>query len=124
MTTLILSAPWNKKNTAGQRVGKPGGPLSWETYVHGTHIGVGYALYHKEWSKLTEALARGPVKVVLLRNDRQQRRAEARLTALRDTSRATRNWAKRYDVHFDDPVEMPYEYLPEEKLKENGVKVI
>jgi hypothetical protein len=121
MPTLIISAPWYKKDSAGNPTGRPGQPHSWETYFQ-THVGLGYVLYPAEFNRLSGAI--GSAKVVLLRNDKKKLRAEARLTGL-TRRRQTKNGQWRYDVSFEDPREIkPYVYYPEEKLKENGVKVI
>lgn len=125
MATLVISAPWYKKDKAGRSIGKPGQSHSWETYL-GTGTGLGYILYPRELAKLQQGIIAGSSKVVLLRQDRNQRRAEARLTRLRRTPHQAKNGQWRYDVCFEDQGEVvPYAYyLPNEKLKENGVKVI
>ena len=114
MTTLVIHAPWNNPH------GKPGQPLSWETYVQ-TGVGKGYAISQEEVSGLTQGS-----KVVLLRNDRHKRRAEGTLLSkpIRTDDKTSQGiW--RYDVHFKDIVEVDYSYRrPEEKLTRRGVKVI
>ena len=124
MTTLVISTPWYKKDEAGNNIGKPGQSHSWETYFN-TGIGLGYILYPAEINKLQQGISSGSCKIVILRNDKKPRRAEARLIKLKITPRQARNGQWRYDVHFEEPKEItPYVYLPYEKLKENGVKVI
>ena len=123
MRKLILSTPWYKKDQAGNNIGKPGQSHSWETYLK-TGIGLGYILSSSEYSILNAAVRTDTVKVVLLRNDKNERRAEAWLTKLVQTPRKAKGgW--RYDAHFKDPKQItPYNYPPIEKLKRNGVKVI
>lgn len=123
MRKLILSTPWYKKDQTGHSIGKPGQSHSWETYLQ-TGIGLGYILSQSEYSILKAAMLIDNVKVVLLRNDKDKRRAEAWLTNLVQTPRQAKGgW--RYDVHFKDPkVITPYNYPPIEKVKRNGVKVI
>jgi hypothetical protein len=123
MTTLIISTPWYKKDDAGHYVGKPGQLQSWETYLK-TGIGLEYILYPAEVSKLQQSIDSGSCKLVMLRQDKDKRRAEARLTKLVITPKKGQNQS-RYDVHFVGQKEVPYAYsLPMEKLKWNGVKVI
>jgi len=126
MPTLIISAPWYKKDNAGNPTGRPNQRNSWETYVEVAHVGLGYMLYQSEYETLTTpaGVVRDDITVVLLRNDRNRRRAEARLTGLK-RGEQTKNGQWRYDVSFEDPREItPYVYGSEEKLKENGVKVV
>ena len=75
MRKLILSTPWYKKDQAGNNIGKPGQSHSWETYLK-TGIGLGYILSPSEYSILNAAVRTDTVKVVLLRNDKNERRAE------------------------------------------------
>ena len=77
-----------------------------------------------EHNILDSAVHTESVQVVILRNDKDKRRAEAWLTKLVQTSiRAKGGW--RYDVHFKDQKQItPYKYLPIEKLKRNGVRVV
>jgi hypothetical protein len=119
MATIVIHAPWYKKNKAGQSIGKPGESHSWETFYK-TGIGLGYMLYPDEVSLLN----RGPSTVILLRNDKQQRRAISRLIKLVPTNKSAGNGGLRYHVHFVKNIgEEKYSYQPAEKLKENGVKV-
>jgi hypothetical protein len=125
MTTLVISTPWYKKDEAtGQSIGKPGQSHSWEKFFQ-TGKGLGYILYPDEFAKLQQGIIKGSSKLVMLRQGRGQRRAEARLTKLVQTPRQAKNGQWRYDVSFEDQKEVkPYVYLPAEKLKRNGVKVI
>lgn len=125
MTTLVISTPWGKKDsTTGSSIGKPRQSHSWETFFI-TGRGLGYILYPSEYSKLQHALITSSVKVVMLRQDRKKRRAEARLIKIHPTPRLAKNGQRRYDIYFEDRKEIkPYTYLPKEKLKRNGVKVI
>jgi hypothetical protein len=122
MTTLVISTPWYKKDGSGHNIGKPGQSQSWETYLK-TGIGLEYILYPAEVNKLQQGISFGSCKVVMLRNDKKPRRAEARLIKLEKTPRQAKNGQWRYDVYFEDQKEVPYAYLPNEKLKWNGVKV-
>jgi hypothetical protein len=124
MRKLILSTPWYKKDEqTGKNIGRPGQSHSWETYMK-TGIGLGYILTSNEYQILNGALGRGPVTVVLLRNDKEKKRAEAWLTKIIQTPRkAQGGW--RYDIHFKGQKEItPYVYMPTEKLKRNGVKIV
>ena len=118
MTTLVISAPWYKKDEAGSSIGKPGQSGSWETYFK-TGKGLKYMVYQKERARLEL----GSSKVVLLRNDYHPRRAEARLTKLVQTGQS-KNGQRLYDVYFEGQTKVLYAYhLPNEKLKRNGVKL-
>jgi len=121
LATLIINAPWHKKDSKGNPIGHAGRSRSWETFFE-KGIGLGYILYPRE-----EAVLRpGFSTVVLLRTSKNhERRAEARLTELKRTPRQAKNGQRRYDIFFEDQKEVnPYVYLPKEKLKRNGVKVI
>ncbi len=109
MTTLVIHTPYWK--------GKPGAPNSWEAYFQ-TGVGKGYAISKAGTSKL------GPgSKVVLLRNDYKQRRAEGFLLRLVCTGIIPQGM-KKYDVHFSDQKELSYTYnLPNAKLSRQGVAV-
>jgi hypothetical protein len=93
---LIINAPWRRKDAR-----------TFEAILS-TKVGPGYAISKSNAKQLREH----PVVVVLVRKDRNQRRAEGRLTRLDDTSRTTPQGICRYDVHVDDWVEVPYR--PEE----------
>jgi len=124
MATLVISTPWYKKDEADHYIGKAGQSHSWETFFQ-TGKALGYILYQDEFAKLQQGIIKGSSKLVMLRQDRGQRRAEARLTKLVQTSRQAKNGQWRYDVYFEDQKELkPYVYLPAEELKRNGVKVI
>jgi hypothetical protein len=124
MATLVISTPWYKKDKSGHDTGKPGQKNSWERYFT-TGIGLGYILYQDEFNKLQQGIIKGCSKLVMLRNDKGQRRAEARLTGLVKTAYKAKNRQWRYDVYFEEQTEVrPYAYLPNETLKRNGVKVI
>lgn len=122
MATLVISTPWWEKGGKG----KARQEHSWETYFE-THIGLGYILSQYEYEKLKQGIDKGCGKLVMLRNDKQKRRAEASLTRLEKTAvrAGPRDSLWRYDVYFGEPTEVhPYVYLPSEELKHNGVKVI
>ncbi len=124
MTTLIIGTPWYKRDKkTGLNIGKPGQSHSWETYFN-TGIGLGYILYPGEYNELQQSIKAGTSKLVMLRNGRNKRRAEARLTELKMTPRQAKNGQWRCDVYFIEQKEATYAYLPHEKLKRNGVKVI
>lgn len=112
MTTLVISTPWNKKDhTTGLSTGKPGQSHSWETFF-ATGRGLGYILYPSEYSKLQHALITSSVEVVMLRNDRKKKRAEARLIKIHPTPRFAKNGQRRYDIHFEDQKKIvPYAYF-------------
>jgi len=113
MATLVIHAPYWKA--------KPGQPYSWETYFR-TGIGRGYAISRKDVDKLRSGSK--VVKVVLLRNDYKQRRAEGVLVDLKDAGK-TPQGVGRYDVYFSNQKEVSYIYnLPKEKLNLYGVAVI
>jgi hypothetical protein len=124
MTTLILGVPWNKiDKTTGIQIGRTGQSHSWETFVC-TKRALGYELNTNQYNKLhSDIIARLPVKVVLLRNDRNhQRRAEAQLTELCPTIPTKRYL--RYNISFENPKNIiPYTYSLSERLPYNGVRV-
>jgi hypothetical protein len=125
MPTLVINAPWRKKDGNGNRIGLPGQSHSWETYFK-TGIALGYVLFDSQVARLRST----PSGVVLLRTRGNhqgniiQRRAEACLVDLQDTQRPAGNGGRRYNVFFKDQVEVPYAYLPNETLSWNGVRVI
>ncbi len=109
MATLVIHAPdWRVKGSA----------KSFEA-VLADGIGKGYAIYEKYTSKLITGS-----KVILLRNDKNQRRAEGYLIKLVNTCIKTDNGIWRYDVHIKGLTEVPYNYKPAEKLNRCGVAVI
>jgi len=125
MTTIVISAPWYKKDKAGCSVGKCGQSNSWETFFK-TGIGLGYMLYPGEVAALNKAISQGSGQVVLLRTSmNHRRRAEARLTGLKKTPWPTGTGGWQYDVYFEDQKQItPYVHLlPIEQLKRNGVKI-
>ena len=108
--TLVIHAPYWK--------GKPGSPYSFETYLKKSW-GKGYAIYQKDVSKLPAGS-----KVILLRNDKNKRRAEGVLVKLDPTGEKTPQGIQRYDVYIKNLKEvLPYNYKPEEKLNRCGVAV-
>ena len=110
MTTLVIHAP-------DYRV-KDGAKSFEQVLADG--IGKGYAIYEKYKSKLPEGS-----KVILLRNDKNQRRAEGYLINLLKTGIKTDNGIWRYDVHINGLREvLPYSYSPAEKLNRCGIAVI
>lgn len=127
MRELILSTPWYKKDKATKtNIGAPGQSHSWETYTNiNSQQALGYELYPNEYNILISEISNNkPVKVVLLRNDKCQRRAEAQLTKPDKTPRQTKRGYWRYDISFNNVQVVPYKYLPAEKVKRNGVKLI
>lgn len=123
MHKLVISTPWYKKDEkTGKPSGRPGQPSSWETYMN-TGKGLGYILTDYEYYILSSVMRKEPIQLVMLRNDKDKKRAEAWLKDLVQTEDRTRQgW--RYDVYFEKQTETPYKYLSSEKLKLNGVKVI
>ena len=108
MTTLVIHAPY--------REGKPGTPKSWEVYFK-TGIGLGYAIPQKDITRLPTGS-----KVVLLRQDKNEMRAEGSLVQLVYTGENTRQGIKRYDVHFKNQKVVPFKR--EDGLSRQGVAVI
>ena len=119
ITTLVISAPWNKKDEAGYNVGKPGKRYSFE-YILKTGIGEGYAIGKKYISRLIPGS-----KVILLRNDKDKKRAEGILVKPPvPTGIYLPQGIQRYNVHFKDAKVVSYRYMPKEKLNRQGVTVI
>jgi len=109
MTTLVIHTPYWK--------GKPGTPNSFEKYFQ-TGVGKSYAIPKAGVSRLSPGS-----KVVLLRNDHKQQRAEGSLIKLVCTGTIPQGM-KKYDVHFNGQKPVPYAYiLPQEKLSRQGVAV-
>jgi hypothetical protein len=79
-------------------------------------IGDGYALSSDQYQRLEKG-----DPVVLLRKDRNKRRAEGRLVELVATGRTTPQGLQRYDVYLEDLKWV--EYKPE-PLNRYGVNVI
>ena len=123
MLTMVIGTPGYKKDSKGFPIGRPNNSHSFETYL-ATGTGLGYELYPSEVASIQAALKSSSCKLVMLRNDMQKKRAEGRLIGIKQTPSRTKrnNW--RYDVLFESQKEIkPYVYLPNEKLKHNGVKV-
>ena len=80
-------------------------------------IGKEYAISRKDKSRL---LPNSSV-VVLLRKDKNKRRAEGRFSKLVETDKKTPQRIKQYDVHFKDRKVVTYK---PEKLNRFGVAVI
>lgn len=110
MATLVIHAPYRR--------GKPETPTSFERFFK-TGIGKGYAIYKKYIGKLPEGS-----KVVMLRNDKDKKRAEGVLVNLIGTGRYIPQGTQRYDVHFRDAKIVPYIYKLEEKLNRCGIAVV
>jgi len=106
ITTLVIHAP-------DYRV--KGGAKSFEA-IFESGIGPGYAISQKDLSRLPP-----DSKVVLLRKDKNQKRAEGRLVKLVFTGGTIPQGIKRYDVHFNDRKLVPYKA---ERLNRFGVAVI
>lgn len=106
MPTLVIHAP-----DARAREGK----TSFE-YILEKGIGDGYAIYEKDYFRLSEGSG-----VVLLRKDGNKRRAEGRLVRLAETGDKTPQGITRYNVYFRDMREVPYR---PERLNRFGVAVI
>jgi len=125
MTSISLGVPWNKKNkTTGLHIGMTGQSHSWEIFMQNRYA-LGYELYTKEYNKVKSDLDAGhPIKIVLLRNDKDhKKRGEAYLVNLRQVGPTKKYY--RYDLSLGVPIEIrPYKYLPNERLKFNGVRVI
>jgi len=107
MTTLVIHAP--------DYMVKKSGKKSFEQ-VLADGIGKGYAIYEEYISKLPKGS-----KVVLLRKDRNKKRAEGILVRLVPTGRYTPQGMQRYDVHIKGLAEVSYK--PEE-LNHCGVAII
>jgi hypothetical protein len=123
MTTLIIGTLWNKKDKLGNSIGRPEQSHSWETFFQKGE-GLGYELYTGELDELERSIKTGSCKLVMLRNDKIERRAEGRLLRLDITPRKTKKY-RRYNVIFTDQKEVrPYVYHPDETLKYNSVRVI
>lgn len=107
MTTLVIHAPDGKAKK---------GEKSFEA-VLADGVGVGYAISKKDKTKLLP----GSTTVVLLRKDKNRRRAEGLLVELVLTTRKSPQGIHRYDVHFEKRTVVPYK---SEKLNHFGVAVI
>lgn len=105
MTTLVIHAPdYRVKN----------GEESFETILEKGR-GKGYIIFPKDVSRLPLGS-----KVVLLRKDKNQKRAEGRLVNLPPTTKTSKG-KQRYDVHFKDMKMVPYKPV---RLNRFGVAVI
>lgn len=108
MATLVIHAPdYRVKH----------GAESFETILEKGR-GKGYIIFPKDVSRLPPGS-----KAVLLRNDKDKKRAEGILVKL-DQTITTPKGKKRYNVHFKDAKVIPYSYKSEEKLNRCGVAVI
>ncbi len=105
-TTLIIHAPHAKVKEKGSK--------SFED-IFASGVGKGYAIYDKDEKELIKGST-----VVLLRKDKNKRRAEGLLDKWVPTER-TNNGIQRYDIHVEKWTEDPYK--PEE-LNRCGVAVI
>ena len=108
MTILVIHAP--------DYAVKKGGKKSFEA-VLADGIGEGYLIFPKEIEKLSPGS-----KVVLLRKDKNQKRAEGILVKLEQVYyRSLHRVQKRYDVHIQGLKEVTYK---PEKLTRRGVALI
>jgi len=105
MSTLVIHAPEAKVKK---------GSKSFEG-IFKVGIGPGYAISQYDRSKLAPGST-----VVLLRNDKNQRRAEGLLVRLVPSTK-TPQGIQRYDVYFEKQTVAPYK---PEKLNRFGVAVI
>lgn len=105
-TTLVIHAPdYRVKH----------GEKSFEKTL-ATGVGDGYAISREDARIITPGL-----KVVLLRQDRNKRRAEGSLVKLVPTTSKTPQGIRRYDVHVKDWKVVSYKA---ERLNRFGVAVI
>jgi hypothetical protein len=79
-------------------------------------IGDGYAIFQTDKDRLHSGCT-----VVLLRKDRNRKRAEGRLVKLEEINRKTPQGIQRYDIYFNERKHVPYKA---EKLNRYGVAVI
>lgn len=93
MTTLAINAPDKRVKD---------GADSFETIL-ASGIGKGYAIYPKIKSRLTMGS-----KVVLIRKDRNKKRAEGILLDLVETNEYV-NGIRRYDVHIQNMTKVKFE---------------
>lgn len=105
MATLVIHAPDYRVKDGAKSFEK----------VLGDGIGEGYAIGQKYISKLPKGS-----NVVLLRKDRNRKRAEGILVKLVPTTK-TPQGIQRYDVHVEKWTKVPYK---SEKLNRFGVAVI
>ena len=105
MPTLVIHAPDRRARE---------GATSFEQIL-GIGIGDGYAIWPEYVSRLAEGCS-----IVLLRKDRNKRRAEGRFVKLDGTGRFI-NGVERYNVHFRDMREVSYK---PERLNRFGVALI
>ena len=106
MTTLVIHAPDHRVKDSAK---------SFEAVLT-DGIGEGYAIFQKDISRLCPDCT-----VVLLRKDKNKRRAEGRLVKLVRTNRKTPQGIWRYDVHSKDRKVVTYK---SERLNRCGVAVI
>jgi len=105
MTTLVIHAPDYRVKNGGK---------SFEAILE-DGIGPGYAIWDK-WVKII----RSGLTVVLLRKDKNKKRAEGILDTLVGTNRYV-NGVQRHDIHIKGLTIVPYK---SEKLNRYGVAVI
>lgn len=105
MTTLIIHAPYHRSKT---------GVKSFEK-VLADGIGDRYAIGSRDFDRLCPGC-----KTVLLRKDKDQRRAEGILVRLVERNKAS-NGLQRYDIYIEGLTEVPYK---PERLKRTGINVI
>ena len=79
-------------------------------------VGVGYAISKNDVNRLPPGS-----KVVLLRKDKNQRRAEGQLVKLVPTNKYTPQGIQRYDVHIAGLKPVPYK---PERLNHYGIAVL
>ena len=106
MPTLVIHAP--------DRTAKIGAPSF--NQILSTGIGPGYAISKTDVSRLPPGS-----KAVLLRKDKNQRRAEGQLIKLVPTNRYTPQGIQRYDIHTAALKQVPYK---PERLNHYGIAVL
>jgi len=106
LATLVIHAPEAKAKKGAKRFED----------VLADGVGVEYAIPRKDISKLLPGST-----VVLLRKDKNKRRAEGVLVKLALTTNKTPQGIQRYDVHFEKRMEVLYK---SERLNRFGVAVI
>jgi len=110
MVTLVIHAP-------DYRVKKSEKRESYET-IFKNGKGKNYAIYNDDAKNIKSS---PNVVVVLLRKDRNKKRAEGCLIKIIETDQMTRQGIRRYDVYFKNQLEVEYK---SENLNHCGVAII
>jgi hypothetical protein len=107
MYTLVIHAPDYTVIKQGKK--------SFDAVVR-SGVGVGYAIFPNDVSRLSPGS-----KVILLRKDKRQQRAEGQLVKLVPTNKYTHSGIQRYDVHIIGLKLVPYK---PERLNHYGVALL